>query len=46
MILHVKTTTGKYDVPVKNTLEARSFLLNLYRLGIVCVWWEYRKEEV
>lgn len=45
MILRVKTTTGKYEVPVKNKLEAKDFLLTLQRMGITCVKWEYVKEE-
>ena len=45
MILRVKTTTGKYEVPVKNKLEAKDFLLTLHRMSITCVKWEYVKEE-
>ena len=45
MILRVKTTTGKYEVPVRNNLEAKDFLLTLHRMGITCVKWEYVKEE-
>jgi len=45
MILRVKTTTGRYEVPVKNKLEAKNFLLTLQRMGITCVKWEYVKEE-
>ena len=45
MILRVKTTTGKYEVPVKNKLEAKNFLLTLHRMGITCVKWEYVKED-
>jgi hypothetical protein len=45
MILRVKTTTGRYEVPVKNKLEAKDFLLTLQRMGITCVKWEYVKEE-
>lgn len=44
MILRVKTTTGKYEVSVKNKLEAKDFLLTLHRMGITCVKWEYVKE--
>ena len=46
MILRVKTTTGKYEVPVKNKLEAKDFLLTLQRMGITCVWWKYEDKEV
>jgi hypothetical protein len=45
MILRVKTITGKYEVPVKNKLEAKDFLLTLRHMGITCVKWEYKKEE-
>jgi len=45
MILRVKTTTGKYEVPVKNKLEAKDFLLTLQHMGITCVRWEYVKED-
>ena len=45
MILRVKTTTGKYEVPVKSKLEAKDFLLTLHHMGITCVKWEYVKEE-
>lgn len=45
MILRVKTTTGKYEVPVRNKLEAKDFLLTLQHMGITCVRWEYVKEE-
>ena len=45
MIVRVKTTTGKYEVPVKNKLEAKDFLLTLHRMGITCVRWECVKEE-
>lgn len=46
MIMRVKTTTGKYEVPVKNKLEAKNFLLTLQRMGITCVWWKYEEGEV
>lgn len=46
MILRVKTTTGKYEVPVRNNLEANEFLLTLHRMGITCVRWEYTDKEV
>ena len=46
MILRVKTTTGKYEVPVKNKLEAKDFLLTLQHMGITCVWWRYEDNEV
>lgn len=46
MILRVKTTTGKYEVPVKNKLEAKDFLLTLQRMGITCIRWEYTDKEV
>ena len=45
MILRVKTTTGKYEVPVKNKLEAKDILLTLRHMGITCIKWEYVKEE-
>jgi hypothetical protein len=46
MILRVKTTTGKYEVPVKNKLEAKDFLLTLHRMGITCIRWDYINKEV
>ena len=45
MILRVKTTTGTYEVSVKNNLEAKDSLLTLRHMGITCVKWEYVKEE-
>ena len=46
MIMHIKTTTGKYDFPVRNKLEAVSILQTLHRMGITCVHWEYDHKEV
>lgn len=46
MIMRVKTTTGKYEVPVKNKLEAAKFLQTLQQMGIVCIWWKYEDKEV
>lgn len=39
-IVRVTTTTGKYEMPIKNKLEAAHVLLTLHKLGIVCVRWE------
>lgn len=39
-IVRVTTTTGKYEMPIRNKLEAANVLLTLHRLGIVCVRWE------
>lgn len=46
MIMRIKTTTGSYNVPVKNKLEAKDLLLTLQRMGITCVWWKYEEKEV
>lgn len=46
MILRVKTTTGEYEVPVENKLDAKNVLLTLHRIGITCVRWEYTDKEV
>jgi len=39
-IVRVTTTTGKYEMPIRNKLEAAHVLLTLHKLGIVCVRWE------
>lgn len=47
MIMRVKTIHGKeYTIPVTNSRQAASVLVNLQRLGILCKWWKYEEEEV